>query len=158
MSSSVSDIDRYEVSIRPLTDLSSRREGVIGHSMAALGGMTVIVIDQRYFSSSLRQVQTLDWQRSIEDKFHELAEKWLEETAHLSLTHQIVLNPHYQSIIAMGPDVIPLILRDLEEEPDHWFWALKYLCQTDPVRQEDRGDVEAMRKSWLRWGKAHGYL
>jgi len=94
----------------------------------------------------------------IRRKFRELVTQWRKETAHLSLTHQIATNRNYQMIIAMGPTVIPLVLRELQRRTDHWFWALEYLCETDPVKPKDRGDIDAMRNAWLNWGRSHGYL
>lgn len=45
--------------------------------------------------------------------------------SHLSNTAQISLAFPYQMIIGMGPQVVPLILSELENEPDHWFRALE---------------------------------
>ena len=49
----------------------------------------------------------------------------------------------YQKIIGMGPAVVPLILSELETEPDHWFWALEAITDENPVSESDAGDVEA---------------
>ena len=43
----------------------------------------------------------------------------------------------------MGPDVVPLILSELEKEPHHWFWALEAITDENPVAESDAGDVEA---------------
>jgi hypothetical protein len=67
-------------------------------------------------------------------------------------------HPAYQEIVAMGQEVVPLLLRDLEQEPDHWFAALGAITGAQPVPPEDRGDIEKMAAAWLRWGKDHGYL
>ena len=61
-------------------------------------------------------------------------------------------------IIGMGPAVVPLILEELQREPDHWFWALEAITQQDPVPPEARGDVGAMADAWIAWGKQQGYL
>lgn len=34
----------------------------------------------------------------------------------------------------MGEAAVPLILRDLEHQPDHWFWALREITQANPVQ------------------------
>lgn len=46
-----------------------------------------------------------------------------------------------------------MILRELEREPDHWFWAL----QSIPVEPEQRGRLTQMAGIWIQWGKEHGY-
>ena len=35
----------------------------------------------------------------------------------------------YQRIIGMGLPVVPLILEELEREPDQWFWALEAITK-----------------------------
>ncbi len=68
------------------------------------------------------------------------------------------LVPSYQRIIGLGPNAIPLILRELHDEPDHWFWALAALTGENPTGQEAAGNVDGMREAWLQWGRQRGYL
>ena len=56
-----------------------------------------------------------------------------------------------------GPAVLPLLLRELQERPDHWFWALRAITGEDPVATEDRGKLDAMTAAWLRWAEKHAY-
>ena len=56
----------------------------------------------------------------IRERFDELKDDWKSKTRHLSNTAQISLVFSYQQIIGMGPAVVPLILAELEREPDHW--------------------------------------
>ena len=94
----------------------------------------------------------------LERRFEQLARKWKKETANLSSIQEIILNPAYQRIIGMGPDVIPFILQQLVRCPGFWFWALRCLTGENPVTQQMRGDVAAMTEAWLNWGREHGYL
>ena len=75
----------------------------------------------------------------------------------LSSIGKMVLHPAYQRIIGFGPKAIPLILKQMEKEPDFWFWALKSITGEDPITEEMLGDFEAMTKAWLNWGCEHGY-
>lgn len=93
----------------------------------------------------------------VEAKFHQLASRWRDEVSSLSSLTQISLHPAYQQIIGLGPAVIPLLLRELEQRPDHWFWALKAITGEDPVKPEHRGRLRQMAEDWLRWGREHGY-
>jgi hypothetical protein len=93
----------------------------------------------------------------IEAQFTALAARWRAETAWTSSVSQMVMHPAYQTIIEMGREVIPCLLRALEHQPDHWFWALRAITGEDPGRPEDRGNVAAMAQSWLQWGQQHGY-
>jgi hypothetical protein len=64
---------------------------------------------------------------SIEATFQALAEEWRRDTSHLSWTSMRVQHPAYLKIIAMGSDVLPLLLRELQEGhcPSDWLWALR---------------------------------
>lgn len=94
----------------------------------------------------------------IERRFGALADEWKRETEFLSAANQMFLVPSYQRIIGLGPAVIPLILRELRKEPNHWFWALAALTGDNPVRPEDLGNVRVMRRAWTEWGRERGYL
>lgn len=96
--------------------------------------------------------------KEIEQRFYRLANEWRDETAHISSMTQLIMHPKYQSIIGMGPDVLPILFRELRVNPDHWFWALRAITEEDPTRPEDAGDVQKMRESWLNWAKDRGYM
>ncbi len=100
----------------------------------------------------------LEVSKPIQERFRELKESWKSKTRHLSNTAQISLAFPYQMIIGMGPQVIPLILSELENEPDHWFWALEAITGENPVTKNEAGDMEASVQAWILWGKKNGLL
>jgi len=102
---------------------------------------------------NMEQAKRLSWQDNMEEKFHSLAEEWREATSHLSFMGEIVLHPAYQRIIGMGPSILPCIFRELEEDPDLWFWALKAITGENPVSPEMEGKVDEMAQAWLNWWK-----
>ncbi len=89
--------------------------------------------------------------------FRELAETWRRETGMLSSVTENCLHPAYQQIIGLGPPVVPLLLQELEREPDHWFWALSAITRADPVPPEDLGNMRRMAAKWLAFGREKGY-
>jgi len=93
----------------------------------------------------------------VERRFNSLRDEWKAKRGHHSETAKLVMHPAYQQIIGIGPDAIPLILRELAAAPDRWYWALRAISGEDPVPASMRGDSEAMTKAWLDWGKARGY-
>jgi hypothetical protein len=95
---------------------------------------------------------------TLETTFKELAERWKAETQFLSSTSKAVMHPAYQRIIGMGQTVVPLLLRQLEESPDHWFWALRSITGEDPVPPESAGHLRRMSEAWLRWGREHNFI
>jgi len=95
---------------------------------------------------------------SLAFKFEALSRTWKAETALTSSTQEVVLNSSYQRIIAMGKPAIPLILKDLKQEGGRWFWALRILCECNPVQEQFLGNYEKMRSTWLAWGRSNHYI
>ncbi|MCI0681853.1 MAG: hypothetical protein L0Y71_07090 [Gemmataceae bacterium] len=93
----------------------------------------------------------------LDHRFSQLATRWKHERGPHSSSARLTEHPAYQAIIAMGVDAVPLIFRELEREPDHWFRALAALTGADPVPLESRGKIREMADVWLRWGRAAGY-
>jgi len=91
-------------------------------------------------------------------KFLELRDEWKRDTAFMSSITDIVEHPAYQSIIAMGQVVVPLMLRELEKRPEMWFSALRSLTGANPGNIEDAGKIDVMARAWVRWGGDNGYL
>lgn len=94
----------------------------------------------------------------VEATFHQLAEQWKRETAAQSLVSRIVAHPAHQRIIAMGEQAVPLILRDLQKRPHHWFWALSIITHESPIPPEAQGNMRKMADAWLEWGRRKGYI
>lgn len=90
---------------------------------------------------------------ALEEKFRRLVVEWKARKSHSSCIEDMALHIAYQRIIGMGPEAVPLILAELEKEPDHWFWALYAITEADPVPEEDRGNLRKMAAAWIRWGK-----
>ena len=97
-------------------------------------------------------------EKPIHQRFQELRDDWKSKTRHLSNTVQISLVFSYQSIIGLGPSVVPLILEELQNNPDHWFWALEAITGANPVSQKDAGDIQASVAAWIQWGRDNDYL
>jgi len=97
-------------------------------------------------------------QSDAAQRFAQLAVRWHQETAAFSSVSQITMHPAYQEVIGMGQTAVPLILRELQNKPDHWFWALRAITGEDPIAPEERGKVRAMTAAWIQWGKEHGYI
>lgn len=94
---------------------------------------------------------------NIEPEFSNATAIWKAERGATSSTTAIAMHPAYQRIIGMGKPALPLILRELNKELDHWFWALKAISGEDPVPVEHRGKMKHMAQDWLQWGREKGY-
>jgi hypothetical protein len=94
---------------------------------------------------------------TVEARFRRLVAAWEQATAHLSSMTAASKHPAYQEIIAMGPAVMPYLLRDLEDNETHWFVALKAITGADPIPPSAAGNVPKMIEAWLQWAKDKGY-
>lgn len=110
-------------------------------------------VDRKNSSYSYPLIEPSD----LEEIFLQLVAQWRRETGMMSLVNKMVMHPAYQRIIGMGQPVVPLILRELEQEADHWFWALQSITGTNPVQPEQRGRLKQMAMAWIKWGRENGY-
>jgi GNAT superfamily N-acetyltransferase len=99
--------------------------------------------------------------QAIEKEFREHAERWKNETGHLSSLTKATAHPSYLRIIGLAKDsrghgIEKLLLNELEAEPDHWFPALSAITGQDPVNAEH--DFDAAVAAWLDWGKEKGII
>lgn len=95
---------------------------------------------------------------NLEKRFTELASNWKKETRVFSTTFHKTLNDNYLGIIGMGELVVPLILKELQKKPDHWFVALHHITQQNPVPTEDMGNIKKMAQYWIEWGKKNNLI
>ena len=84
-------------------------------------------------------------------RFRKLAADWERAVAHHSSTTLRNNHPAYRAIIGLGPHVVPLLLRDLEENRTHWFCALREITGANPVPESAAGNIPKMAEAWLAW-------
>jgi hypothetical protein len=101
-----------------------------------------------------KEIMLRVWGCSAEERFNSLVKKWKEETAYASSMTDIVYNAHYQQIIGLGWECIPYIMKELREDPSHYFYALRMITGVDPIQEKHRGMLEGMTEDWLMWFSA----
>jgi hypothetical protein len=89
--------------------------------------------------------------------FQRLVTEWKASRGPATTVRMMTQHPAYKAIIELGEPAVPFLLEGLDQEPDHWFAALRAITGQNPVRPEDRGDLGKMAESWIEWGRAHGY-
>jgi hypothetical protein len=94
----------------------------------------------------------------LRQRFQRLASEWKQQSHYLSNTAQMAMLKPYQRIIGMGWPVVPLLLEELQREPDQWFWALEAITGENPVPAEAAGRVRQMAQAWLDWAKKQGLI
>jgi hypothetical protein len=93
----------------------------------------------------------------LQEQFNSLADRWEQETSQLSSPSRKAQHPAHQAIIEMGPLVVPLILRRMDRQGGHWFWALTQLAGENPIPPAMHGKIADMRAAWVQWGTKRGY-
>lgn len=76
----------------------------------------------------------------------------------MSNTAQMAMLRSYQNIVGMGEPAVPMLLEELQREPDHWFWALEAITSENPVPPEANGSIDEMARAWIDWGRQKGYI
>jgi hypothetical protein len=94
----------------------------------------------------------------LAERFEVLVENWKNEIGGVSSLSQITSNKNYLAVIALGPQVIPLILEELRAEPAPWFAALSALSGRDDVGRGFPGRFRKMADAWIQWGIEQGYI
>lgn len=90
--------------------------------------------------------------------FEKLKAEWKSKTRYMSNSAQMATVWPYQQIIGMGRPALPLILNELDQETDHWFWALEAIGGEDPVPPDQKGHVDKMAQAWVQWGRKKGLI
>jgi hypothetical protein len=82
-----------------------------------------------------------------------LAQKLCEEARLYSLKPQFRKLATYQSIVAMGRQVLPYIFREIHDFGMLWDTILQDITQENPVLPTHKGNVEAIKQDWQQWAK-----
>jgi hypothetical protein len=94
----------------------------------------------------------------LAQEFWALVRRWKDATAFESSSTKLVNHPAYQQIIALGPPVVPLLLRQLRDNADHWSWALAMITGENPAPESASGKLYEVAEAWLQWGRQHGLI
>ncbi|KAF0243279.1 MAG: hypothetical protein FD167_3793 [bacterium] len=98
-------------------------------------------------------------EQPIEKRFRKLVKVWQSERPPSSFLRDLVSHPAYQQIIGLGRPAIVLLLKELQENPDWWFYALGMITGARPhIPEESTGRLKDIAKIWLEWGRKHGYI
>lgn len=96
--------------------------------------------------------------RPVDRTFGHLRRQWRAATRFTSSGTELVGHPSYRAVVALGERVVPLLLAEMRDRPDHWHAALREITGEDPVPPADRGRLRATAAAWVRWGTERGLL
>jgi len=105
----------------------------------------------------LRKLVRTDSQ--VESRFAKLLQEWRSQTAFESVGSRVVFHPAFRAIVALGPQAIPLILKEMTRfQHVAWLSALADLTGEDPVKEGHRRNARLMTEDWIAWGKSNGLV
>jgi hypothetical protein len=58
--------------------------------------------------------------------------------------------------MAMGEEGLPFVLKELEKNGGHWFYALKFMAGKNV--SEGINNFEDARAAWLEWGYKNNHI
>ena len=123
-------------------------------------GVNDLVVANLVIAESKTEQSGIGTNANLELEFRELAKKWRDETGGYALTYRRFAHPTYHSFLIFSENnkakIVPLILRELNQNPDWWFEALEYLTGQDPTKKGD--NFHDAVKAWLKWGKENKLL
>lgn len=86
-----------------------------------------------------------------------LLRDWWKETETLSSIGSS--HPAYQGIIKLGMPVVPILLKEMRDNPNWWGPALESITGENPCKfPEMSGRLDLIAKSWVDWGIERGHL
>src|SRR5882672_9817232 len=123
--------------------------------LVALGGMAAVFATGQ---SAAGQTGTGDRPteiklRNVDDEYRRLLPLWQAERkqfSHSSNTYDYWKGPHGKAIIALGPAIIPQLIRELRKG-DFWFNVpLALITKVDVANGEYKSE-QANAELWLKW-------
>jgi hypothetical protein len=117
-----------------------------------------IVTEIEMTTTPVQQTPSIPPREGIEQQFKRLEAQWNADTQVLSDPNKIMGHPAMRAIIAMGEEVVPIILRELRAQPSLLVWALPEITGENLVPPRIEGgfikwNVAAQIEAWLQWGR-----
>lgn len=93
---------------------------------------------------------------SLRYEFAGLVNEWRDDTRYGAHIAKKTSHPAYLRIIGLGYAVVPLLLEELRDRPDHWFVALRATANASPDSMAT--NPATARELWLHWGRTEGMI
>lgn len=106
----------------------------------------------------MNRFENVEDSSEVAKKFYALASQWESEIEGMSSTAQMSQHPAYQEIISMGTKIVPLLLKELKNNPLYWLSPLSQITGENPIKPKQRGKIKQMASAWLEWGRNQGYV
>jgi len=102
------------------------------------------------------KTSTIGVDAKLKEEFDSLVKQWKEDTFFVSSLTKQFNHPAYVRIMAMGKEGLPLVLKEMQETQDNWFYALKFMAGEDAAAGIK--DFDDAKVAWVSWGYKHNYI
>jgi len=103
-------------------------------------------VTQQYIRETNENVYTDIVRRN---NFEEYLAQWKKNTMFYSFSNQIIQDPYFQKIIAMGENAVPLIIAEIKNRPSTLVWALNIIYDTK-ISDKPGITIEEACKLWVK--------
>ena len=85
---------------------------------------------------------------AMQNNFKEYLVRWKRNTMFYSFSNQIVQDPDFQKIVAIGENAVPFIIAEIKKRPSTLVWALNMIYN---MKISDKPDttIEEACKLWI---------
>ncbi|MEI6622372.1 MAG: hypothetical protein WCP28_10740 [Actinomycetes bacterium] len=119
--------------------------------------------NRKYYSPPLvqnvaesRQAGRRHSDEGVSRQFVALAHQWRSATCGGARAWDSYTHLTYQKIIGLGPQALPLLLRDSKENPMDWLWALVAIVGQDIAAGVET--IEEAARTWRMWAVHEGII
>ena len=84
----------------------------------------------------------------LESEFLFIKESLLKEVGYQSNPNIINNNKNYKKIISFGKKIIPILVKDMNENDMDWIFALSEILNVNPIKPENNGYWNKMKEDW----------
>jgi hypothetical protein len=88
--------------------------------------------------------------KKLEKKFKELSLR-IRNHARFTKLEFLIQEAAYKELIAMGKDILPLLIQELEVNPEYWFHALKTITSQNPIKRGNQNKNSLIANDWKEW-------
>ena len=98
----------------------------------------------------IRKVNENDYASMIlRSHFEEYLMQWKKNTMFYSFSNQIIQDPYFQKILAMGKKAVPFIVAEIKNEPSTLVWALNIIYDTK-ISNIPETTIEEACRLWVK--------
>jgi hypothetical protein len=103
-------------------------------------------VTQQYIREANENVYTDIVRRN---NFEEYLAQWKKNTMFYSFSNQIIQDPCFQKIVAMGKNAVPFIIAEIKDNPSTLVWALNIIYNTK-ISDKPEITIEEACKLWVK--------